>query len=240
MKLKINNGIILIEKAKQQNPDNLIPILLENYVDVVSLFFNEDAAEYAIKKPKIEARMKIMLDGDQSSPFYRYCLSSMYLQKAFIEIKFVENWKASWDVRKSFMLIKENKKMYPTFTPNDLIYGSLLTILATIPDGYSFFANLIGLSGSMTEGLKLVKNFATNTSDPYAKLFSNESAFVYSYILYHIGNKKAEVFSFIQNRKLDVVNNYLLCYMAANLSIADKKMEMSKNFINNRNKFFMN
>lgn len=235
IKLKINNGIALIEKAKQQNPDNLIPIYLESYVDLVSLFFNEDAAEYALKKPKLEERIKLLEQGPQNSPFYRFCLSEAYVQKAFIEIKFTENWRASWDIRKAFILIKDNKRLFSTFTPNDLIYGGLQTVIATIPSGYSFFANLIGLSGSMEDGMTLLRNFA-NSSDPYAKLLSSESAFIYCYVTYHIGNKKLDVFTFIQNKKLDLVNNYLLGYMAANLAIADKRLEMSKNIIQNRNK----
>ena len=137
IKLKINNGIALIGKAKQQNPDNLIPIYLESYVDLISLFFNEDAAEYAIKKPKLEERIKLLEQGPQNSPFYRFCLSEAYVQKAFIEIKFTENWRASWDIRKAFVLIKDNKRLFSTFTPNDLIYGGLQTVIATIPSGYS-------------------------------------------------------------------------------------------------------
>ena len=39
--LKLNNGLVLIEKAKKQNPDNLIPLILESYVDFFILFFNE-------------------------------------------------------------------------------------------------------------------------------------------------------------------------------------------------------
>ncbi len=235
IKLKISNGIALLEKAKQQNPNNLIPVYLDNYVDLVTLFFNEDVSEYAIKKTQIEARIKLLETGDASSPFYKYCLSTVYLQKAFIEIKFAETWRASWDVRKSFLLIKENKKAFPTFAPNDLLYGGLQTVIATIPSGYSFIANFIGLSGSISEGMKLVKNF-TNSSDPYAKLMSAESAFIFCYLEYHIENKKADAFKFIQTRKLDLVNNHLLAYMAANIAITDKQMEFAKNTILNRNK----
>ena len=235
IKLKINNGVALIEKAKQQNPDNLIPIFLENYVDLVSLFFNEDAAEYAIKKPKLEQRIKLLEEGQQNSPFYKYCLSVAYLQKAFIEIKFTETWRAGWDTRKAFLLIKENKKTFPTFAPNDIIYGGLQAVIATIPSGYAFIASFVGLSGSIAEGMKLVKSFA-NSTDPYAKLMSSESAFIYCYLLYHIENKKADVFTFIKTKKLDLVNNYLLGYMAANLAITDKQLDYAKNIILNRNK----
>ena len=235
IKLKVNNGIALIEKAKLQNPNNLIPVFLESYVDLVNLFFNEDANEYALKKPRLDQRIKELETGQQNSPFYRYCLSTVLVQKAFIEIKFAENWRASWDIRKAFLLVKENKKMFPTFAPNDLLYGSLQTVIATIPSGYSFFANLVGLSGTMEEGMTLLRNI-TYSNDPYAKLFSSESAFLYCYLDYHVANKKADAFNFIQTRKLDIVNNHLLAYMAANLAITDKRIEMSRSIIQNRNK----
>ena len=199
------------------------------------MFFNEDADEYAIRKPKIEERIKLLEQGPQNSPFYRYCLSMVYVQKSFIEIKFAENWRASWDARKAFLLIKENKRLFQTFTPNDLLYGGMQAIISTIPSGYSFFANLIGLNGSLSDGLTLLKNFAYS-NDPYAKLFNNESAFIYCYVSYHIGNKKTEALKFIQDKKLDVVNNYLLCYMAANLAVVDKHLDLAKSIILNKNK----
>jgi len=235
IKLKLKEGSLLIEKEKKQNPDNLIPIFLESYIDLFNLFFYEDPAEYAIKKLQLADRLKLLETGPQNSPFYRYCLSASYLHRAFIEIKFSENWRASWDVRKAFLLIKENKRIFSTFVPNDLIYGGLQTVIATIPSGYTLFANLVGLSGTMDEGLKMVGNFA-NSDNPYAKLFSSEGAFVYCYIFYHIANRKQDVFSYIQNKKLDLVNNHLLAYMAANIAIADKRLEYAKNIMLSRNK----
>ncbi|MFM8739058.1 MAG: hypothetical protein ACKOC0_02510, partial [Cytophagales bacterium] len=44
--LRINNGLQLIRKAKQEKPDNLIPVLLENYADFFVLFLNEDPNYY--------------------------------------------------------------------------------------------------------------------------------------------------------------------------------------------------
>ena len=87
----------------------------------------------------------------------------------------------------------------------------------------------------MSDGLTLLKNFAYS-NDPYAKLFNNESAFIYCYVSYHIGNKKTEALKFIQDKKLDVVNNYLLCYMAANLAVVDKHLDLAKSIILNKNK----
>ncbi len=234
-KLKLPTGKALIEKAKQQNPDNLIPVLLENYIDFYTLFFNEDAAEYAKYKPKVEERIKLLEEGSPSSPFYKFCLSDVYLQKAAVEIKFVENWRAGWDVKKCYQLIKENKKTFPTFAPNDLILGVMQTITATIPKGYTFFASILGMSGSLTEGIKLLNGFV-NSSDPYAKLMNAEGSFVYCYMMYYVENKRSEVFAFIQNKKLDLVNNHGLAFMASNLAVNNRQLDYAKNIITNRNK----
>ena len=234
-KLKFTNAKILLEKVKLQNPDNLIPTLLENYIDFFPLFLNEDASEYAKFKLRIEDRIKLLESGEQSSPFYKFSLSVVYMQKALIEIKFVENWRAGWDLKKSYQLIKENKKTFPTFTPNDLLVGTLQAITATIPKGYSFLASIFGMSGSMTEGIKMIEGFV-NSSDPYAKLMNTEGTLVYCYLLFYLQNKHAEVFTLIKNKKLDVVNNLSLAYMASNLAINDKQNDYAKSIILNRNK----
>ena len=90
--LKLNNGLVLLEKAKKQNPDNLIPLVLESYIDFFILFFNEDPAEYKIRKPKIEERISLLKEGPESSPFYHFSLSVVYMHKALIAIKFSELW----------------------------------------------------------------------------------------------------------------------------------------------------
>ncbi len=234
-KLKLNNGIALIEKAKQQNPENLIPIYLESYVDLITLFFGEDAILYAKKKEDIANRIKLLEKGNTSSPFYKFCLSTAYLQKSLIEIKFVEFWKASWDFRKAYNLAKENKKAFATFAPNDLLVGSMQTMVATIPSGYSFFASMLGLSGSVFEGMKTIKNFVTS-QDPYAKLMSTEGNFTYCFLQFHIENKKQETINYIIQKKLDLVNNHGLAFMAANLALNNKQSDLAKTIILNRSK----
>ncbi|MDO9155782.1 MAG: hypothetical protein Q7U17_02850, partial [Sediminibacterium sp.] len=50
-KLKTKTGQLQIQKIQLQQPDNLIPVLLENYIDFYTLFFNEDPAEYTTLFP---------------------------------------------------------------------------------------------------------------------------------------------------------------------------------------------
>lgn len=234
-KLKINSGLSLIEKAKQQNPDNLIPILLESYVDFYILFLNEDPKDYQIRYPKFSERIALLEEGPKKSPFYNYCLSTVRVHRAASAIKFGKLWDAGWDFRKAYVLIKDNKKQFPDFAPNDLMYGSLQAVVGTIPKGYKWIAGLFGMRGSLSEGMKIVRGFI-NSNDPWAKLMFNEAAFMYPYLMFYIENKKEEALLFTQQRKLDLVNNHLHAYMAANLGINNKQSEYSKNIILNRNK----
>ena len=233
-RLKIANGQALIAKAKQQNPDNLIPVLLESYIDFFVLFLNEDPAEYKIRKPHFDERIAQLKEGPASSPFYLFCLSEAHMQRAATAIKFGDMWNGAWEFRKAWQMIKDNKKAFPTFTPNDLLYGSIQAALGTIPKGYKWIANIFGFKGSVTEGMKTIRGFVYS-SDPWARMMNVEGSFVYCYLQFYIENKKDETIQFIQYRKLDVVNNHLLAYMAANLSKNNKQVEYAKSIILNKN-----
>ncbi len=234
-KLKLNNGLALIEKEKKQNPNNLIPIILESYADFFELFFNEDAQEYHLKKKKIDERIALLKSGPDSSPFYNFCLSAAYIHKAVIAIKFGETFTAGWDIKKAYQYIKQNKKDYPTFILNDILYGSMEAAIGTIPKGYKWLTDLLGMKGSVKEGMKLLEN-TVYSSDPFAKLMNNEASFIYCFMNFHLENKKNETLQFIKERKLDVVNNHLLAYMAANLYKNNKQTSIAKSIIINRNK----
>lgn len=233
-KLKLEAGQALINKAKQENPDNLIPTLLESYIDFYILFLNEDPKDYSKLYPQFNQRIEALSKGPKSSPFYTYCLSTIRIHKAATAIKFGKIWDAGWEFRKAFLLIKENKIRFPKFTPNNLMYGALEAAIGTIPQGYKWIAGLFGLKGSITDGMSKVRNFI-NSNDPLAKIMFNEAAFIYPYLLFYIENKKEEAYNFTQQRKLDLVNNHLHTYMAANLAINNKQSAYAYNLITHRN-----
>ncbi|QEC68950.1 tetratricopeptide repeat protein [Panacibacter ginsenosidivorans] len=232
--LKLNAGEQLLQQARKENPDNLIPEMLESYIDFYVLFFNEDQSEYDKRFEHFAERLEKIEEGPETSPFYNYCRTVVYMQKACVEIKFGRQWSAGWSFRKAFSLIKENKKDYPAFQLNNMIYGPMQVAAGTIPPGYKWLASIFGIKGSIKDGMALMQQFL-NSNDAMAKLFFNEASFYYCYILFYVQNQQEEVFQFISQRKLDVVNNHLLAYMAANLAINNKKTEYAKNVILNRN-----
>lgn len=232
--LKINSGKKLIAQARQQNPDNLIPDLLDSYTDFFILFFNEDPSEYERRSKNFDIYITNLESGPHTSPYYRYSRSVVYIQKACAAIKFGEKWKAGWDFRRAFSLVKENKKSFPAFVPNNMIYGPMQVIAGTIPDSYKWLAGLFGISGSIKEGMALMQT-VLNSNHAEAKLFHTEAIFYYCYISFYIQNKQEEVFQFINQQKPDLVNNHLMTYMAANLGLNAKRNEYARSVILKRN-----
>lgn len=233
--LKLNAGEQLVQQARKENPDNLIPEILDSYIDFYVLFFNEDPAEYDKRIQNFEDRLDKIEEGPDNSPFYNFCRTVVYMQKASVEIKFGNQWSAGWDFRKAFSLIKENRKDFPSFQLNNLIYGPMLVAAGTIPDGYKWLASIFGIKGSVKDGVAIMQQFV-NSKDSLVRLFFNEASFYYCYVLSYVENKPDEVFQYINQRQLDIVNNYMLAYMAANLAINVRKTDYAYNVISKRNK----
>ena len=78
-KLKVGQGLVLAEKARKQNPENLIPLLLEDYAEFFQLFFNEDPNEFKkmmphlhpscakAEKPRKYSRVRVSSAGSQTN-----------------------------------------------------------------------------------------------------------------------------------------------------------------------------
>ncbi len=234
-KLKFKPAVLVLEKAMEQNPNNLIPVLLYNYIDFFTLFLNEDPAEYKRLFPLFEERIEQMQMGVKSSPFFLYSQAVIRIQRGCVSIKFGRFWDAGWDFRKAYHLLNQNKQRFPSFTPNDLMYGALEATIGTVPKGYKWLTSLLGMKGSVTEGMKRIRNFTTGT-DSWAKFFFNEASFIYPYLLYFVENKKEAALAFTQQKKIDLVYNHLQAYMAANLALNEKNIELTKSIITNRHK----
>ncbi len=232
IQLKLANGQELIAKARQQNPDNLIPVALENYIDFFKLFFNEDPAEYKVFKDNVDERIELLKEGDKTSPFYRFCLGMVYLQKAGVDLKFGERWSAGWDFRRGYNYIKENKKEFPTFIPNDLLHGPMQAMIGTIPKSYKWIASLFGMKGSVKKGMAATRAFV-ESSDPWARVFSSEGIFLYSYLMFYVENRKDDVIPFIQSKKLDISHNHLFAFLAVSLSMNNKQTLFTERVLQN-------
>src|SRR5216683_6613896 len=72
IQLRLQEGQRLINTAKAENANNLIPYFLENYIDFFELFFNEDPSEYRKRIGNRDLRLDLLDEGPEDSPLYLY------------------------------------------------------------------------------------------------------------------------------------------------------------------------
>jgi tetratricopeptide (TPR) repeat protein len=234
IKLKLNTGKQILEAEKKAHPDNLIPYFLDNYIDFFTLYFNEDPQEFHRRKVLEDQRLTLMKKGSPSSPFYLYTRSVIYFQWAAINIKFGERWDAAWAFRRSFLTGKENLEKFPDFQPSIMLQGSMEVAAGTIPPGYQWLSNLLGIHGSIDAGMHNLESML-NSPDPYAVIFHDEASFYYLYLKFYIQNQREQVFQFIRKQNWNTRNNHLFAYLVANLSLNNQDASVTEQVINHLN-----
>lgn len=234
IQLKLVSGKAMIESEKKADPGNLIPYFLENYIDFFTLFFNEDPQEYQRRKPGLERRLNLMKAGDANSPFALFTRSVIYFQWAAIDIKFGDRWDAAWSFRRSFLAGKDNLRHFAGFGPSLMLQGAMQVAAGTIPPGYQWLGNLLGIQGTVADGMHSLEEMI-NSTDPFAKLFHEEAVFYFLYLKFHIQHQQEEVFQYIARHRLDTKNNHLFTFLAANLSLNNQMAASAEQIIQNRN-----
>lgn len=227
---KINEGKRLTQLEHKANPNNLIPTLLDNYEDFIGLTFNENPSIFEQRKSLQEARLLRLQSGNKQSPYYLLCKALIYLQWSMIRAKNGDYWNAAWDFRRSYFLLFENKKRFPEFQETDIFLGASEAIISTIPSGYKWISELLGMRGDMRTGMqRLNKQVLTRKS-----LFATEADLYYIFLKHYLENDIDGAQQYIQLLHLDVKNNWLNCFIAANLAINHKDAATAERLLSER------
>ena len=229
--LRISEGRASIVAQKKSDPNNLIYFLLESYADFDQLFLNEDPADFKQLYPKFDQRIDLLKRGPKGSPFYLYSIAITHLHRAVISIRFDKNFQAALDFRKAYLLLKENKSSFPDFTPNDLYFGLINTVIGTVPKGYTWLVNLFGMSGSISEGNDMVLGYI-NSKGPMAVYFQREALFIYPYLVMNFEGDEKKAISFLSQTPYDFKKNHLHAYMATNLYLTHQSSDKALELVN--------
>lgn len=236
MMMKTGEGQRILNEEIKANPNNLIPYFLENYIDMFTLFFHEDKAEYNACYQNREKRIRLMQQGPQSSPFYLFTQAMIYEQWGIVKLKYEENVSAMWDFRRAYLTIEENEKKFPGFAANKIILGPMQAMIGTVPSSYRWITNILGFSnGSVNDGIALLKSYIDDPGNDKG-LFKDEACFYYAYMEFYIAHQPDVAMKFIRDQKLDIVNNALYAFMAANLALNNHEAGYGLQVIENMKK----
>ncbi len=219
LSLRLDEARTQLTYEKSHNPDNLLPLLIEDYIDFFTIFINEDKAEFDRLEYNKERRLKRIRAGNSNSPYYLYTQAEITLHWALARLKFEENITAAREVRRAYKLLEENARKYPDFMANKKTLGLLHAIIGTMPDNYKWVMKMVGMEGTLEQGTSELQEVIAYAEVQPDFLFATETVVMYALLMMHVGNNDLESWQLVHEANIDVENNPLATFIFANIAM---------------------
>jgi len=231
--LKFEEGEQRINQEKVSHHDNNIPYLLENYIYFLKVFIGENEEEFEILEDKKDDIVDRLENGDENSPYYRYCLAQVNLQWAVARTKFKEYFSATFEINRAYRMLERNREEFPDFLPNLINLGLLHTMIGTIPDNYNWAKRIVGIDGTINQGVNEILKVlnASMESDEFSH-YKAECLFYLSFIQMNLMSDKDKTLQYLKVIEKDDISksNPLAVYGISRIYMAngmnDKAIEL--------------
>jgi hypothetical protein len=208
------------------HPNNLIPIYLSDYADCLELLFNGDETKLSVLKKHQEERALLLEKGENKSPWFRFCKANMQLHWALVHLRFGDQFKAALKFRKSFLLLKENKEMHPSFEENKVLFGLEQAIAGTIPENYKWISGLLGIKGNVNKGISELSQYLNAHKEGNGAM-QEEAMIYYAYLKFYLQSQQETAWRYINGMQFNEENNLMRCFIKANLALNYRKSEIA-------------
>ena len=228
--LQFEKGLSYIQLEKEQNPNNGLIHLNENYKDFLALIIGEDKQLFDEISANKSKRLSVISTCDKNSPYYLYSQAEINLQWAFARLKFQEYFLAAYEIQKAYFLLEENQEKFPEFFLNKKGMGLLHCLIGSIPKNYKWIVNAIGINGGIDRGLdELHELLLLTEKDQNYQIYNTELLFLISFLEMNLTIDKSNFQTTLDAIGEKHSNHILLTFAAARLS---SKLGNNKKTIN--------
>lgn len=191
LQLNFERAKSLCQQEKKERPENMIPVYIESQIDFLKVIIEEDKTRLEALKSGNNSRIELLNNHKGKSPYQRLCVAEMYLQMGIASVRFEEFLVAAYDVRKAYKLLQLNQKEYPDFKPNLKGLGLIHAAVGTIPKNYQWISNMLGMDGSIKQGLGELKTLL-NASTRHSELnyLRDETIVILTFLELNLGKDK--------------------------------------------------
>jgi tetratricopeptide (TPR) repeat protein len=216
---RLNDARSIIQQEKQQYPQNGITILLDNYVDYISLVTSDNKNEYDLLKDKKSARLDALKSNEDNSPYYLYAQAEVYLQWGLIKAKFGDYTSSASDFKKARNLLNDNAEKYPDFLPNQKCLALINVVFGAMPSNLRTLAKFLGMGGNVQAGVAQLEKLRTQIPNTKYSYYKDEVVFYLCYMdidVLHNKNNYSRLMGYIAGMdNKDLLRTYLQGYVAA-------------------------
>jgi hypothetical protein len=217
--LRLKDARLLVQKEKQQNPQNGITVLLDNYIDYFTLLASENKADYGKLKENESTRISALEDNDKSSPFYLFTQAEVYMQWGMLKGKFGDYLSSSMDIKRAGNLLKDNAQKFPDFALNQKGIALVNVIFGSIPPNLKGITRFLGMSGNAATGIKQMEDLRAELPKSKYSFYRDEVIFLLCNIdidIQHNKNNYTKLIGYINSMENNgMLKSYLQGYVAA-------------------------
>lgn len=218
MDLRFEESKQLLQNIKKDTPNNLVVYHLENYIDFLTVYIDEDKEAFEQAEVRKNQRLKKIESGDENSPYYLYLQADMRMQWAIARIKFaaMEEWFGVFkDINQAYKLLKKNDAKFPDFIPNKKDLGIIHAMVSAVPSGIEWFSSLEGDLRKGKRELQEVIRYASKNEF----LFEQETYILYAYVLLQFGNDEKGAWKIINQGNLNPQKSPTAAFILANVAM---------------------
>lgn len=195
LEMDFEQAAIIIQKEQQENPDNLVPVLLENYHDFLRIVLFEDKALYNRSEALKEDRLRRWKTGPIDSPWYLSGQAQIKLQWAFSRVLFDAYFTAAKEINSAYHLLEENKVKFPEFPEDNMGIGILHAMIGVVPDQYQWGLELFGFYGTIEQGIEEVRQQIRTQK---TQTFQQEALFYFTFLRLNLQSDSSRTSELLQ------------------------------------------
>ncbi len=207
LKLRLNPARELLRPELARTPTAPAPLLVANCADFAELIITQDAGRYAALTASQEARLTA-LERAPASALRDYARAEITLQLGLCQLVFRRLVMGGYHLRRGYQLMQGVVKRYPAFVPARKTLGICQFAIGSLPEGYHWLLNLIGLSADVGAGLRNLTLAAAQPSD-----FQTESQLYLALIREGYYKKPDEALRLIEGLREQQPDNLLVAYL---------------------------
>ena len=192
---KLKEANTLLNGFERRYPNNLFIPFLKGRL----LFFQAFLPDQESAFVEVEKELSQLIDQIEKcsihDPHTFVCSSELYLMQAFLNMRYGNQFAAAWNGYQAFNRLEGGKERFPD---NPLVRfgnGLLLTTVGSLPENYRIFTKLIGMKGSVEEGMNLMLMALKSKSIGSNVLFHDEFAYMYCLVRYQLLEDSSQLLS---------------------------------------------
>ena len=206
-------------------PSTAEALYIVSLAKTLDILITEDAG--SLEKFMEEHRRRLAWASRNDAAVSLFLQAELRVQEAFVALKFGNEFSAAWALRQAYITVQRCKENYPTFAAINKTSGLLEVVFGAVPSRYNWILSLVGVSGSIDNGLRQLQTLAKSDHD-----LALEADLIYSLIQGFVLQQTKESLNHLKNLQAKHPKSNLLYFLGSILALKNSESETALSMIN--------